>query len=83
MATEIAVQPTTQTAARIAVEVRDVRKVYQRDTQRITVLDGIKRVRNRLPQGPSATHCAASSLDSSIRRFAWSGNPPIWSAHAR
>jgi len=42
MATEIAAQPsTTQTAARIAVEVRDVRKVYQRDAQRITVLDGI------------------------------------------
>ena len=42
MATESAVQPsTTQTAARVAVDVRDVRKVYQRDTQRITVLDGI------------------------------------------
>ena len=42
MATEIAAQPsTTQTAARIAVDVRDVRKVYQRDAQRITVLDGI------------------------------------------
>src|SRR5713226_2975404 len=42
MATDIAAQPTTtQTAARIAVDVRDVRKVYQRDSQRITVLDGI------------------------------------------
>src|SRR5205085_4656726 len=32
-------QPATQ--ARIAVEVRDVRKVYHRDAQQITVLDGI------------------------------------------
>src|SRR5947207_5746649 len=38
MPTETA-QPATQ--ARIAVEVRDVRKVYHRDAQQITVLDGI------------------------------------------
>src|SRR5260370_216801 len=39
---ESAVQrKTTQAAARIAVDVRDVRKVYQRDSQQITVLDGI------------------------------------------
>ena len=32
---------TAQTGARIAVDVQQVRKVYQRDSQQITVLDGI------------------------------------------